>query len=96
MDDLQALTEEPFELGPGDVFEQWADLAWALRNQWPDTSGEAVATSRALTRLQTAFIFDRVDVAAVHREMLAVTNFFGGLECLAQAQPDFLQDRTPE
>jgi hypothetical protein len=96
VDDLQPLTEERIELGPGDVFEQWADLAWALTNLWPDTGRHAAATSRALTRLQTAFICDRVDVAAVHREMLAVTDFFGGLEGQTQAQLAFLQDRIPE
>ena len=90
------MTEEPFELGPGDVFEQWADLAWALMNLWPDTGRDAVATSRALMRLQTAFTSDRVDIAAVHREMLAVTNFFGGLEAQGQARLEFLEDRTRE
>ncbi len=55
-----------------------------------------MATSRALMRLQTAFASDRVDVAAVHREMLAVTNFFEGLEAQAQARLEFLEDRTLE
>ena len=96
VDDLQPLTEEPFELGLGDVFEQWADLAWVLTNLWPDTGRDAVATSRALMRLQTAFTSDRVDVTAVHREMLAVTNFFDGLEAQAQARQEFLEDRIPE
>ncbi|WP_041241317.1 hypothetical protein [Geodermatophilus obscurus] len=96
VEDLQPLTEEPFELGPGDVFEQWADLAWVLTDLWPDTSRDAVTTSRALTRLQTAFISDRVDVAAVHREMLTVTNFFGGLEAQVQALVEFRQDRTQD
>ncbi|WP_255363484.1 hypothetical protein [Geodermatophilus sp. DSM 45219] len=79
-EDLQPLTQEPIEFSPGDVVEQWVDLGWALTNRWPDTSEDAAATSRALTRLQTAFISDRVDVAAVHRDMLAVSEFFGGPE----------------
>ena len=44
--DLQPLTEEPIELGGGDVFERWADLAGALTNLWPDASEEAAAEDR--------------------------------------------------
>jgi hypothetical protein len=86
VEDLQPLRGEPIELGDGDVFEQWAGLSLVLVDLWPDTSEDAATTSRALVRLQTAFSSERVDVAAVHREMLAVTNLFGGVEARAQAQ----------
>jgi hypothetical protein len=92
VEDLQPLRGEPVELGAGDVFEEWAELSGVLVDLWPDTAGDAATTSRALVRLQTAFSSERVDVAAVHREMLAVTKLFGGVEARARAQLEFLQD----
>jgi hypothetical protein len=92
VEDLQPLRGEPIELGVADVFEQWAGVSGVLVDLWPDTADDAATTSRALVRLQTAFSSERVDVAAVHREMLAVTNVFGGVEARAQAQLEFLQD----
>ncbi len=91
-EDLQPLRGEPVELGAGDVFQQWAGLSAVLVDQWPDTAGDAAIASRALVRLQTAFNSERVDVAAVHREMLAVSKLFGGIEARAQAQLECLQD----
>jgi hypothetical protein len=90
-EDLQPLRGEPIELGAGDVFEQWAGLSGVLVDLWPDTAEDAATTSRALVRLQTAFSSERVDVAAVHREMLAVTNLVGGVGARAQAQLEILQ-----
>jgi hypothetical protein len=95
-EDLQQVRGEPVELGAGDVFQQWAALSAVLVDMWPDTAGDAATTSRALVRLQTAFNSERVDVAAVHREMLAVTNLLGGIEARAQAQLEFLQDRRDD
>lgn len=92
VEDLQPLRGEPIELGVGDVFEQWARLSRVLVDLWPDTEDDAATTARALVRLQTAFSSERVDVAAVHREMLAVTNLFAGVEARAQAQLQSLQD----
>jgi hypothetical protein len=91
-ENLQPLRGEPIELGIGDVFAQWAGLSGVLVDLWPDITGGAATTSRALVRLQTAFSSERVDAAAVHREMLAVTNLFGVIEARALAQLQFLQD----
>ena len=65
-----------------------------LINRWPDTGEDAAATSRALTRLPTAFLSARVDGVAVHHGMLGVTDPFDGLEHQAQARSQFLRDRT--
>ncbi len=70
----------------------WISLDGTMK---PPSSAEA-GRSSMLTRLQTAFISDRVDVAAVNREMLTVTNFFGGLEAQVQALVKFRQDRTQD
>ena len=91
-EDLQPLRGEPIEPGAGDVLEQWARLSGVLVDLWPDTAEDAATSARALVRLQTAFSSDRVDVAAVQREMLAVTTLFGGVEDRAQMQLQFLQD----
>ena len=54
----------------------------------PDTAAHIAAADRAIARLQAAVTATAVDVAAVHREMLAVVAFFGGLEARAQAALD--------
>jgi hypothetical protein len=91
--DLPLLTGEPISLDGEDVLEHWAVVQPVLLGVWPDAAGDAASASRALVRLRTAFNSDRVDVAAVHREMLAVTNVFGDLEARAQAQLQFDRDQ---
>ncbi|MGY1605520.1 hypothetical protein [Geodermatophilus sp. SYSU D00815] len=92
-DELGPLRGEPVELGTGDVFQQWAALAATLVDLWPDAEADAATASRALIRLQTAFTSERVDVAAVHREMLAVANLFSGIEARAEASLECLRER---
>jgi hypothetical protein len=64
------------ETGTGDVFAEWAELSWMVWNLWPDTAADVGAADRAIARLCAAFTATAVDVAAVHREMLAVDAFW--------------------
>ncbi len=61
-------------------------------NLWPDTAADVGAADRAIARLRAAFTATAVDVAAVHREMLVVDTFFGGLKARAQAMLDGRRD----
>lgn len=87
--DLPLLTGTSLSLGGDDAFEHWAALQPLLLAVWPDAGEEAAVTARALMRLQTAFTAGRVDVAAVHREMLAASDFLSGLESLLVARLQF-------
>ncbi len=89
---LQPLSETELETGTGDVFAEWAELSWTVWNLWPDTAADIAAADRAIARLRAAFSATAVDVAAVHREMLAVDAFFGGLEARAEAALDPRRD----
>ncbi len=82
--------------GWGDPFDQWADFQPVLAELWPDVDDGGAVTSRALVRLRTAFGSDVVDVAAVHREMLAAAAFFEACESAAHARLEFLQDCAQE
>jgi hypothetical protein len=55
-------------------------------------TGDISAADRAIARLRAALTATAVDVAAVHREMLAVDEFFGGLEARAEAALDAGRD----
>jgi hypothetical protein len=94
VDGLPLLTGRPLTLDGDDVFAHWGVVQEVLLDLWPDAAEDAAVTSRALIRLQTAFGAERVDVAAVHREMLAAAAFLDGVEVRAQAQVEFLQDRN--
>ena len=91
-DALQPLSDTQLETGTGDVFAEWAELSWMVWRLWPDTAADVGAADRAIVRLRAAFTATAVDVAAVHREMLAVDAFFGGLEARAQAESDARRD----
>ncbi|MGY1733024.1 hypothetical protein ACI798_16030 [Geodermatophilus sp. SYSU D01045] len=93
VEDLPALTGEPLTLDGDDVFAHWSVVQDVLVGLWPDAAEDTAVTSRALIRLQTAFGSDRVDVGAVHREMLAAVAFFDGVSARAQAHLEFLRDR---
>ncbi|MGY1779124.1 hypothetical protein [Geodermatophilus sp. SYSU D01036] len=96
LEDLPALTGEPLALDGDDVFTHWSVVQEVLVELWPDAAEDTAVTSRALIRLRTAFGSDRVDVAAVHREMRAAAAFLDGVEARAQAQLDSLQDRLDD
>lgn len=89
---LQSLSDTDVQTGTGDVYAEWAEFSWTVWNLWPDTAADVAAADRALTRLRAAFAATAVDVAAVHREMLAVDAFFGGLEARAEAALDAQRD----
>ncbi len=89
---LQPLTDTDLETGTGDVYAEWAELSWTMWHLWPDTAADISAADRALARLRAACTATAVDVAAVHREMLSVDAFLGGLEARAQAALDARQD----
>ncbi len=91
-DTLRPLSDVQLETGSGDVFAEWAELSWMVWNLWPDTAADIGAADRAVARLRAAFTATAVDVAAVHREMLAVDALFGGLEARAQAESAARQD----
>ena len=91
-DALQPLSDIQLQTCTGDVFAEWAELSWTVWNLWPDTAADVGAADRAIARLRAAFTATAVDVAAVHREMLAVDAFFGGLEARAQAESDARRD----
>lgn len=91
-DALQPLSDTDVQTGTGDVYAGWAELSWTVWNLWPDTAADIGAADRALTRLRAAFAATAVDVAAVHREMLAVDAFLGGLEARAEAALDAQRD----
>jgi hypothetical protein len=76
------------ETDTGDVAAEWARLSWTVWNLWPDTADDIRATDQAIARLERASTAAAVDVAAVHREMLAVDEFLGGLEARADAALD--------
>ncbi|MBM7805038.1 hypothetical protein JOD57_000875 [Geodermatophilus bullaregiensis] len=89
---LQPLADTDVESVTGDVFAKWAELSWTVWNLWPDTATDIGAAERAIVRLRAAFTSTAIDVAAVHREMLAVDAFFGGLEARAEAVLDVERD----
>jgi hypothetical protein len=89
---LRPLTDAGPETGSGDVFAEWAELSWTVWNLWPDTAVDIGAADRAIARLRAAFTSTAVDVAAIHREMLAVDALFGGLAARAEAVLDAERD----
>ncbi|WP_245743231.1 hypothetical protein [Geodermatophilus poikilotrophus] len=89
---LQPLSDTDLETGTGDVFAEWAELSWTVWNLWPDTAADIAAADRAIARLRAAFFATAVDVAAVHREMLAVDAPLGGLEARDEAALDAERD----
>ena len=89
---LQPLSDTDLETDTGDVFAEWAELSWTVWNLWPDTAADIGAADRAIARLRAAFTSTAVDIAAVHRDMLTVDAFFGGLEARADAARDARRD----
>ena len=65
---------------------------YTVWNLWPDTAADIGAVDRAIARLWAAFTATAVNVAAAHRERLAVDAFFGGLEARAEAALDVKRD----
>jgi hypothetical protein len=89
---LLPLSDTASETDTGDISAEWARLSWTVWNRWPDTAADIAAADRAIARLRAALTATAVDVAAVHREMLAVDEFLGGLEARAEAALDAGRD----